>query len=273
MYINVLLYYIEQFILFCMKRLPVLYENNEILVVNKPAGLAVQGGEQVKHPLDEILAVQTGCKVYPVHRLDKDTAGILIVAKNSRAAGKWTAVISSGAAVKQYTAVCVGIPSGITGWKPGFSGIFSEPVGKGGNRKPALTKYRVIKTAQISCGAVPSDGMLPATSGTASGVSGMRDAGQELTVSLLELTLGTGRMHQIRIHLAGAGCPIIADDKYGCFPWNRLLKRCFGIRQLQLAAVRFTVPINGKKRTFSIALPDHMIRAEQVLFQTTVQQI
>lgn len=273
MYINVLLYYIEQFILFCMKVLPVLYENSEILVVNKPAGLAVQGGEQVKHPLDEILAVQTGCKVYPVHRLDKDTAGILIVAKNSRAAGKWTGVISSGAAVKQYTAVCVGIPPGITGWKPGFSGIFSEPVGKGSNRKPALTKYHVIKTARIPCGAVPPDGIQSAVLKTASGASGIPGNGHELTVSLLELTLGTGRMHQIRIHLAGAGCPIVADDKYGCFPWNRLLKRCFGIRELQLAAVRLTVPVNGKNRTFSIALPDHMIRAEQVLFQTAARQV
>ena len=75
-------------------------------------------------------------------------------------------------------------------------------------------------------------------------------------VSLLELTLGTGRTHQIRIHLAQNGCPIIADDKYGNFKTNKILRRYAKIKTLQLAATKLTLPINGKNTTFEIPLPD-----------------
>ena len=57
-----------------MSVLPIVFENEEIFVVNKPKGVAVQGGEGVKHPLDEMLTQQVGYKIYPVHRLDKDTS-------------------------------------------------------------------------------------------------------------------------------------------------------------------------------------------------------
>ena len=97
-----------------MNVLPILFENDEILIINKRAGLAVQGGEKVSHSVDELLAKQIGQKVYPVHRLDKDTSGILVVAKSSSAAGKWTQLIASGSVKKQYTAFCLGIPGGFS---------------------------------------------------------------------------------------------------------------------------------------------------------------
>ena len=67
-----------------MSVLPIVFENEEIFVVNKPKGVAVQGGEGVKHPLDEMLTQQVGYKIYPVHRLDKDTSGLLVVAKTQK---------------------------------------------------------------------------------------------------------------------------------------------------------------------------------------------
>lgn len=233
-----------------MNALPVLFENDEILLINKRAGLAVQGGEKVSHPVDEILERQLGFKVYPVHRLDKDTAGILVVAKNSAAAGKWTRMISSGSVRKQYSAVCFGVPGkGTMKDAPGRRGVFTADVGDGRNRRSARTEYRVVEVKSIPVDgagkAVPED-------------SAAFDDAEPLTVSLLELVLGTGRTHQIRIHLAQAGCPIVADDKYGNFKLNKLLRRYTGVKTLQLVATRLEIPLDGEMRTFDIPLPPHM---------------
>ena len=73
--------------------IPIIYENNEIFIIDKPAGLAVQGGQGVVHSVDRDFAEQTGQKVYLVHRLDKDTSGLMVVAKNPAAAVKWTKLI------------------------------------------------------------------------------------------------------------------------------------------------------------------------------------
>ena len=96
-----------------MKEIPIIYENNEILIVNKRAGLAVQGGEGVKNPLDSLLSEQLGAKVYPVHRLDKETSGLLVVAKTSAAAHLWTGIIASGQVKKEYQALCFGLVQGL----------------------------------------------------------------------------------------------------------------------------------------------------------------
>ena len=72
--------------------IPIIYENDEIYIINKPAGLAVQGGQGVTHSLDVEFPKQVGSKVHLVHRLDKDTSGLMIVAKNPAAAGKWTKI-------------------------------------------------------------------------------------------------------------------------------------------------------------------------------------
>ena len=74
--------------------IPIIYQNYEIFIINKPAGLAVQGGERITHSLDKDFAEQVGSKVYLVHRLDKETAGLMVVAKSAFAAGKWSKLIS-----------------------------------------------------------------------------------------------------------------------------------------------------------------------------------
>ncbi|MDR3284275.1 MAG: RluA family pseudouridine synthase, partial [Treponema sp.] len=171
-------------------------------------------------------------KIFPVHRLDKDTAGLLAAAKSAAAAAKWTRLIASAEVTKEYTALCRGLP-------PKQRGIFTSEVGKKGAIKSAATNYGVLKTA------AQEDGFV---------------------FSLLRLTLETGRTHQIRIHLANAGCPIVGDDKYGDFQANRAIRKVYGIKKLQLAAVRLTVPLEGQKRTFTIPLPEHIQSAAELLF-------
>lgn len=202
-----------------MKDIPVLFDDHDILVVNKPTGVAVQGGEGITVTILDILERQTGSKIYPVHRLDKDTAGILVVAKNAKAAAEYSKYIAGGALSKEYRAICFGIP-------PRKTGLITVPAGRAGEEKPAETSYRVDETAS-GC-------------------------------SLVTLRLGTGRMHQIRIHLASIGCPIVADDKYGDFSKNKAARSEQKVRKLQLASCALTLPVAGKQTRFEIPLPDHM---------------
>lgn len=202
-----------------MKDIPVIYDDADILIVNKPCGIAVQGGEGVTVSAIDILERQTGTKIYPVHRLDKDTAGILVVARTSQAAALYSRYIADGSFKKEYIAVCFGAPDD-------RDGIIQQPAGRAGNEKPADTSWHT----EIA----------------------------ENGHSVLRVGLGTGRMHQIRIHLASVLCPIIADDKYGDFKANRKVRSAFGIRKLQLAACALTIPVGSSPRHFTIPLPEHM---------------
>lgn len=205
--------------------IPIIYENDEIYIINKPAGLAVQGGQGVTHSLDVEFPKQVGCKVYLVHRLDKDTSGLMIVAKNPAAAGKWTKLIASKTVKKEYAAVCAGR-------MPSKSGIIKDDVVQHGDVKSAVTHYQVEKEWAVT---VPSD-----------------DGEKVIPMTQLRLKLETGRMHQIRIHLAKNNCPIAGDDQHGNFKINKMLKKACGIKRLQLASVRLMLPLEGKDKTFEI---------------------
>ena len=235
-----------------MKEIPIIYENNEILIVNKRSGLAVQGGEGVKNPLDSLLSEQLGAKVYPVHRLDKETSGLLVVAKTSAAAHLWTGLIASGQVKKEYQALCFGLVQGLKSSSAlGKTGRLTQKVQVAGAGKTAETFYQVA-------GIFPAAEIAPLA-------EQMADLGTNPLFSLLNLTLGTGRTHQIRIHLAQSGCPILADDKHGNFKVNKLIKKAVGIKTLQLAATRLTIPLEGRATTFQIPLPPHMEKALSVL--------
>lgn len=250
-----------------MKELPIVYENKEILIVNKPAGLAVQGGQGVKNPLDQLLGRQLGTKVYPVHRLDKETSGLLVVARTSAAAGLWTRLIASGQVKKEYQALCFGLVKGLKAESAlGKTGRLAQQVRVAGEGKSAETFYRVARIfsleprlqlepcLQLGSRLQQAEGIPP-------------EVPPQEIVSLLELTLGTGRTHQIRIHLSQAGCPILADDKHGNFKLNKAIRKSLGIKTLQLAATRLTLPLDGRPAIFQVPLPPHIASALEALSQ------
>ncbi|MFC2602812.1 MAG: RluA family pseudouridine synthase, partial [Treponema sp.] len=156
-----------------------------------------------------------------------DTAGLMIIAKSPAAAAKWTKLIAEKIVQREYTAVCAGI------FKK-KSGTLTEDIFQHGIRKTAVTHYSVLRSFEFSC------------------------SGENIPVSIVSLRLETGRMHQIRIHLAKENCPIIGDVKYGDFPLNKKLKKCAGVKRLFLVANKLTVPIEGKRESFEIPFPEYI---------------
>ena len=195
-----------------MRNLEILYEDNSVIVINKPAGLAVQGGKGIKTSLDKILAeIRTPAPLL-VHRLDRDTSGVLLAAKTKEAAAVFSRLL--GNAFKQYIAICAGCPKD-------KEGIITQDIPVHGKMKKSQTKYKVIKA--------------------------------DNKFSILELKLETGRMHQIRRHLAMIGNPILGDDKYGNFPLNKDLR----LKRLLLHAHKLTIKEKNINLTVQAPLPDY----------------
>lgn len=224
--------------------IPIIYEDSEIFVINKRQGLAVQGGAGISHSVDSDLAAQVGQKIYLVHRLDKETSGLLVCAKNPRAAAKWTRILGEKSAEKEYKALCFGEMKNPRGK------ICSDIV-EHGVKKRAETFYETEKVFEIPWEDFEArDGKNAAKNFCAE--SKFSAGVLPRKISLLRLRLGTGRTHQLRIHLAAEGVPICGDDKHGDFAANRLLKKKFGIKRLCLCAFRLTLPLAEGRRTFEI---------------------
>lgn len=222
-----------------MEKIQILYEDDEIFLLNKRAGVSVQGGKGVSHPLDEEFSAQVGKKVHLVHRLDKETCGILVVAKDARAAAKWVSLISGKQVRKEYEAVCIGVPK--VGGVERMEGKIDSSVLKGGRALPAQTRFTVLEKWARKIEWKDAEG---------------NGNSAEIGLSRLSLLLGTGRTHQIRIHLAEAGSPIAGDDAHGDFKKNKILRK-IGVRRLLLCAKKITLPIGGRQRTFEIELPEY----------------
>ena len=205
-----------------VKGIPVLFENDHCLVLNKPPGLSVQGGEGVKTSLDSILSETISPRPFLVHRLDRDTSGLILTAKTKEDAAWFSSLFAKNRTLtKRYLGVC----SGIIKPDQGLITLSLEVKGKGAVQKKSETHYRLVSSAQCR---------LP------------NEADGELSFSLLELELGTGRMHQIRRHLSLLGHPLLGDDKYGDFALNRKLKKAFGLKHLLLHASRLIIPPSPK---------------------------
>jgi len=191
-------------------QIQVLYENSYCLVLNKPSGLSVQGGEGIKVSLDSILVEKIRPRPFLVHRLDRDTSGIILVAKTKEAA----AFFPKAMAVKRYLALCSGTP------RPP-QGVIDFALDRKTSSSRGTSSYQESTTTYRLL-----------SSGMAAGVS----------VSLVELELGTGRMHQIRRHLAMKNHPVLGDDKYGDFPLNKNLRKTAALKHLLLHASSLTIP-------------------------------
>jgi 23S rRNA pseudouridine955/2504/2580 synthase len=201
--------------------LTALYENEEILVIDKPAGLPSQPGEGVRVSVVEAVERDFGFRPFLVHRLDKETSGCLIVARSGSAAAKWTRRVEARELNKTYRAIVRGEPLG-------RSGVFSESVPTRGGEKNAETSWRLL------------------------GSFGAPEAPERY--SYLELELGTGRTHQIRLHLAAHGLPILGDDRHGDFALNKRLRKEAGLRRLCL--VSWSLELPGPV-VVSSSLPEH----------------
>ena len=212
------------------------YEDPSLLVINKPSGIAVHGGSGVSYGVIESLrATRPEAKMLELaHRLDRDTSGLLLIAKKRSALVELHRMLRDGEIEKIYVAVVKGVPA-----RKHFD--ITEPLHKYVNAKG---ERRV---------AVKEGGL--------SAVTKVKLLKESKDFSLLQLRLMTGRTHQIRVHLAHAGHPVLGDDKYGDFEFNRALARQ-GVKRLFLHARRlaFQHPIEGRRIVLESPLPDDMLR-------------
>ncbi|CCQ74573.1 RluA family pseudouridine synthase [Magnetospira sp. QH-2] len=226
----------------------ILHQDDHLLVIDKPAGLAVQGGSGTTKHLDGMLdALKLGAKERPrlVHRLDKDTAGVLVLARSAKVARELTALFKSREARKLYWAVVVGIPS------PDQGRIVAPLVklpGKAGERvvvdeeqgKKAETEFRIVDRAGNKA-------------------------------AWLALEPLTGRTHQLRAHCLYLGKPILGDGKYG--GPEAFLSGVPQAKKLHLLAraIRFPHPAGGMLEV-TAPLPPHMAQTWEYLgFQANLK--
>jgi len=213
---------------------PVLFEDESILVIDKPAGVAVHGGSGLRFGVIEALrAARPNARFLElVHRLDRDTSGILLLAKTRPLLVAMHELLREGRIDKRYLALACGV------W-------------------PHTAKHH-ITTALASF--VTHDGerrVLEADhDGSKEAHSVFNLMRRYAAATLLEVQIKTGRTHQIRVHLASAGHPIAGDDKYGDFAFNRAIgKAGFKRMFLHAAKISFVHPQSGQRMRFESPLP------------------
>jgi 23S rRNA pseudouridine955/2504/2580 synthase len=209
----------------------VLHEDDALLVLDKPAGVAVHGGSGVSFGVVEQLRQSRPQAPFLelVHRLDKDTSGILLLAKKRSALTALHEQLRTGRVQKFYLALVHGT------WRNARQSV-----------KLPLSKY-VLASGERRVN-VDKEGMPSHT------IFQLRQAWREF--SLLEAQLKTGRTHQIRVHLAHLGFPIAGDDKYGNFAMNKMMAKR-GLKRMFLHACRVVIehPRSGAQIMFESALP------------------
>ncbi|HTN53178.1 MAG TPA: RluA family pseudouridine synthase [Anaeromyxobacter sp.] len=218
----------------------ILHEDADLLAVNKPAGLAAHPGTGIEGAtLVEMARAYlhtpadlppTEFRPSPAHRLDRETSGVVLVAKTRKAMVKLTEIFTAGEAVaKSYLAL-------VKGKMPREAGTIDLPLSeheqtsrskaaRGVNFQEALTRWKVLSAAR--------------------------------EISLLSVAIETGRTHQIRRHLEAVGHPVAGDKRYGDFPFNRTARTRWGLRRMGLHAWRLALPhpITGAPLRLEAPLP------------------
>ncbi len=236
----------------------VVFEDEHLVVIDKPAGLVVHPGAGVRrgtlvnallHRLPAIRSVGGADRPGIVHRLDRDTSGLLVVAKTPRVHRRLVEMMQRREVRRVYRAIVWGDPRA-------DAGEIDAPVGRDPRHRqrmavvrrggrPALTRWRVLERFGAA--------------------------------TLLEVRLETGRTHQIRVHLAHAGMPVVGDPAYGGRPKTQLnaderqrslagsLLRGLPRQALHAVELAFTHPVTGGERTFTSALPEDFETALSLL--------
>ncbi|MFN8971506.1 MAG: RluA family pseudouridine synthase [Alphaproteobacteria bacterium] len=220
----------------------VIYKDKDILALNKPPGLATQGGTGITKHVDKFLPAlqfEAGTPPRLVHRIDKDTSGLLLLARSLKAARELQALFAGKHLEKTYLALTVGVP------RPRVGEIVSrlEKTSEGGDRekmrsadagKKAITHYKVREALANK-------------------------------FALVELVPLTGRTHQLRVHMAEMGCPILGDGKYGGAAAH--VGGSAGVSgKLHLHAWKLALPgfMGRKPVTLTAELPEHFARALEI---------
>jgi 23S rRNA pseudouridine955/2504/2580 synthase len=204
-----------------LPKIDIVFEDDALLVINKPAGLAVHEGKTVSKR-ESILGIlenqyrDRGIKPHLVHRLDKDTSGLLLVAKNQQTLTELESFFETGKVDKEYLCLVVGRLQTNEG-KIDFSlpGRDSKPV-------RALTRFRVVKRYP--------------------------------EVTLVRVAIETGRLHQIRLHFAKLGYPVVMDDQHGDFAFNKRFRKEYGLKRQFLHADKLRLNYAGKQREWTASL-------------------
>ena len=215
-------------------QLPILFENDDLLAVNKPVGLAVHGGSGVSHGVIERLRSARPDARYLelVHRIDRETSGVLLIAKRRAALVHLHAQMRARETIKRYVAA-------VGGRWPLRSKTVSLPLKK---LTTANGERHVI---------VADDGQESIT--LLRGLANQQHPFGE--VSLVEAQLETGRTHQIRVHLAHQGFPIVGDPKYGDFTFNKSLEK-IGYKRMFLHAFYISfISRDGARITIQAPIP------------------
>ena len=218
------------------RSLPVVYEDETLIVLDKPAGLAVHGGSGVSFGVIEQLRVQRpeARMLELVHRLDRETSGLLMVAKRRSALVALHDMMRAGVVEKRYLAL--------------VDGVFHNTLQ---HVRLPLLRYLTPggeRRVRVSDEGKPAHSIV------------RRQQSWEAS-TLVEVTLKTGRTHQIRVHLAHLGHPLLGDDKYGNDARNAAvaadgLKRMF----LHAAQLCFRHPLSGQSLALNAALPQDLQR-------------
>ncbi len=203
---------------------PILYRDDALVAVCKPSGLAVHRGwaNDPTYALTEVRD-RLGQRVYPVHRLDRATSGVLVFALDRETARLVQEQFQDGRVEKRYLALVRGLAP--------ESGVIDHPVKRtlrGKERTPAITEYRRLGTFE--------------------------------RYSLMEARPRTGKLHQIRRHFKHLSHPLVGDVRYGKGPINRLFRERFGLHRLALHALemRLEHPRGGDALRWVAEVPDDL---------------
>ena len=209
----------------------IIFEDKHFLVIDKPSGVASHGGSGVSHGAIELMrAARPQEHLELVHRLDRDTSGVLVFARTRAGLTGLQAAIREGTVTKQYLCLMLGHPSKA---KFDVNAPLMKSVLHGGERmvrvadngKPSLTFFREME--------------------------------QYPSARLMQATLGTGRTHQIRVHAAHVGHPLAGDPKYGDREMNKRFKD-MGLNRMFLHAALMSFDLDGRSYSFSTPLPDEL---------------